>query len=806
MGALHALPPGDLRERRRRLERAFEEEGVATVLAPEAAGPGAPSPIRRPWRCDAVPLVLPAAEFAELEAGLAQRASLFEALLQDLYGPQRLLAEGAVPPALVFGNPFFLRGCRAPRGPDGVPRLSLYAADLLRGPDGAWRVLTDRCGGPSGIGFARENRALLSRVLPEAFRVARVRALRPFFDLWLDALQRLAPPGADNPRLALLTPGAGQDTWLEHLFLSRELGLDLVEAGDLTVRDGAVFLKTLRGLRRVDVILRRVKGEACDPLEFSPGGPGVPGLMDAWRTGAVRLANDPGAMLAEAPGLLPFLPRCAELLLGDGELRLPSLETLWLGDAAAQDRWRRAEPGEWRLRGAFDPSAETGADELSLSPHAVAATRPVLPSTLPHLGEEGLAPAGFTLRIFLARGPDGAWRAMPGGLATLLDGEAGPLARPPSRRGLAKDVWVLTEDEMDIVGPAGLRTAPLEIRRGGMELPSRLADDLYWLGRTLERLESAARLLRALLVRLMRGPALPRDMAEMGALARCLRAAALLDAEAAASPPDGTALPRALLAIGGSDGPLAALFDQLERLQSAVRDRLTPDMSGALASLAQDGRAQFAAAAAAGSTTTGADAMAEATTGLIRASTAVAGMAAENMVRGGAWLFLDLGRRIERAAATARSLGHVLDQPPARLEAGLRLALELCDSALTYRSRYLAALQAAPVLDLVLADPDNPRALAYQLRAAAERLAQVGGDGDPLAAEVARLAGRPEALVASLARPGDAAGDPTALPRALLALEGEIAALSDAVARRYVSHVQARTLAAEDGGGSGGGG
>jgi uncharacterized circularly permuted ATP-grasp superfamily protein/uncharacterized alpha-E superfamily protein len=795
LGAFSALGYKQLAERARRLDRAFEEESVATVLEGSAAGQAAR--MRRPWRCDPVPLIVTASEFAEVEAGLAQRARLLAALLDDIYGPQQLLAAGVVPAALVHGDPHFLRPCRAPaRRP--IPRMTFYGADLLRGPDGRWRVLADRCGGANGVGFAAENRALLGRILPEAFRATQVCPLRPFFDTWLGALQALAPDGVDNPRMALLTPGARAQTWLEHLFLSRELGLELVEPGDLTVRRGEVFLKTLRGLRRVDVILRRIKGEACDPLEFDNHGGGVPGLMGALREGAVRLVNSPGSMVAEAPALAPFLPGAARFLLGE-ELALPQLETLWLGDAGARDRVC-ANPEAWRLRSAFDPGAPVplGALEAFAGPAAgepwrFAATRPVPPSAAPCLVGERLAPAPVALRVFLVRDAAGAWHAMPGGLAVMLgEAEAEGIAGPPTQRSAAKDVWVLAEDSTDIVGPAAPRAASLPIRRSSGELPSRVADDVYWLGRYLERLESSARLTRALLTRLLRGAALPREIAEMRALARCLEAAGLIDAQVAASPPDGAALPRAIVAAAGPGGALQALVEAVERPQSAVRDRLTHDMWAALAQLSQEGRSKLAASAV------GLDALSEAVTAIIRSCTNLSGLAAENMVRGGAWMFLDLGRRIERAQATARNVGHALSEPPARIEAGLRLALELCDSALTYRARYLAAVQPAPVLDLVLADPSNPRALGFQLAAVAERLAEIGEAGDSLAATAAVLAARPLALVEEVLVSSDRDVAAAGLPDALFALEHEIGALSDAVARRYVSHVRARVLGEDE--------
>jgi uncharacterized alpha-E superfamily protein len=395
--------------------------------------------------------------------------------------------------------------------------------------------------------------------------------------------------------------------------------------------------------------------------------------------------------------------------------------------------------------------------------------------------------------MFLCRDAAGAWQAMPGGLAHVLPeaGEGG-IAGPPSRRGTAKDVWVLAEDSTDIVGPAQPRAATLPIRRSSGELPSRVADELYWLGRYLERLEAGARLTRALLMRLLRGAALPREFAEMRALARCLHAAGVIDAQSAASPPDGGLLPRALAAAAAPGGALHNLIDSVERPQAAVRDRLTHDMWAAFARLGQEGRATLATAG------TRLDALAEAMSAVIRICTNLSGLAAENMVRGGAWMFLDLGRRIERAQATARNIGQALSEPPARIEAGLRLALEICDSALTYRARYLAAVQPAPVLDLVLADPGNPRALGFQLAAVAARLAELGEPDDRLAATAAVLAARPEALVEDVTGAPDRDAAAAGLPDALFALEDEIGALSDAVARRYVSHVRARMLGGDE--------
>lgn len=789
---LASLPPGGLADRALRLDRAFEEEGVTTLLPADPGG----APTERPWRCDPVPMVLSAAEFAALEAGLAQRARLLAAVLADLYGPQRLLAEGLLPPALVFANPGFLRACRAPV-PPRTPLLHLVAADLVRGPDGRWQVLADRTGAPNGIGFARENRRMVARTMPEGFRISQVRELRPFLELWSDTLRRLAPPGVDNPRIALLTGGAAQPSWFEHLLVSRDLGCLLVEGGDLTARDGEVFLKTLRGLLRIDVLLRRVEGRLADPLELAPDSMlGVAGLLDAMRAGGIRVVNDPGSHLAEAPALAAFLPALARHLLGES-LALESVPTLWLGDPGALARVL-AEPARWLIRPALDGAApatdpaalsEAGLDallaRLRADPAGHAATRAIPPSAAPGLIDGVLAPRPIALRLFLLADAAGLWRAMPGGIARVID-EADRLAGSLPRRGVAKDVWVLSGEEGEIAGTMMPAQPPLAIRRAAAELPSRAADDLYWLGRQVERLENAARLVRAMLTRLTRGWLLPHDVVELRTLARCLAEAGVIGAEAAALPPDGAALPRALMEACRPQHPFLLMFEQVFRLARAVRDWLTGDMWATIAHLSAEAREATAMGARAF------EALAPATAAIIRFSAGVAGIAAENMVRGGGWIFLDLGRRIERAAHTARDLAHALDQPVQRIEAGLRLALELCDSAITYRSRYLSALQPAPVLDLVLADPTNPRSLAYQLRHVEARLAEVGGGPEgELVRAAGRLRGEVETMVERIADADEPALEAAALPARLGALGAGIAALSDAIARRYFSHVPA---------------
>jgi uncharacterized circularly permuted ATP-grasp superfamily protein/uncharacterized alpha-E superfamily protein len=785
-----------LADRARQLDRIFAEEGL-TGLLPGAAPMG--------WRCDPIPLPLGATEFASLAAGLAQRAQLLEAVLADVYGPQHLLAKGALPPALVYANPGFLRPFRS-IGAHGLPasrppRLQLYAAELLRDPNGQWRVIADRTADAAGTAYALENRRSLARVVPELFRGQQIRRLRPFFENWQDALQRLAPAGGGNPGLALLTAGSGDKLWFEHVVLARELSCALVEGGDLTVRDGTLFLKTLRGLSRVDVLLRRQDGRTLDPLELESGptrgaGAGIPGLLDAMREGSVRVVNDAGAGFVEAPALAAFLPDLARRLLGE-ELRLPGIAARWLGDGAAREAVL-ADLTHWRIRSAFDgsespllpaqmPPEERAALAARIAAHgeAFVALPMLTPSVAPWQSPEGKVPRPVVLRLFLLF--DGThWQAMPGGLARALSEQDALTGRLPLH-ALSKDVWVAAEDEADIHGPSQITVPALAIRRTAGDLPSRVGDNFFWLGRYLERLEGTARLVRLTIAWLERPTPTPREMAELQSLVSCLAAAGLVE-EQAVHGLAGEALARALRQLARDGGRLAGLLAELTRLTELLRDRLTGEV---YAAISQHLRALSQGLRKAADAAKGLEPLAQAMAAVLGFSATVAGLAAENMVRGGGRLFLDLGRRMERARAIATELGCVLDQPgashlPSRLEPGLRLALELRDSVITYRSRYLTVLQPAPVLDLVLADEGNPRGLAFQLVAVRDMLAELGGRTDAaLAQSAATLLEEVRAMVQGVLDAPQQAAAALALPPRLKALAESVAQLSDRIGRRY---------------------
>ena len=789
LGTLLGMGTSTLRDRGAELDRACAEEGAAALMT----GSGAAD-----WRCDAIPFLLSEGEFSALAIGLAQRAEVLELVLADLYGPRRLLAEGHLPPALVYPSPAYLRALRTTvPGARAPPRhLHLYAADLIRGPDGQWRVLADRTGEPAGLAYALENRRLMARVLPELFRSMEVSQLRPFFDTWQDSLQRLAPQHAGNPGLVLLTPGHTDRHWFEHVVLARALGCALVEDGDLTVRQGGLWVKTLRGLRPVHVLLRRQRGNAIDQLETSGDvARGTPGLLAAWRDGAVQVLNGPGAAYAEAPALGGYLPALARLLTGR-DLVLPAAPVLWLGDPGHCARVR-SDLGAWHIVSATDgraageaPAALPAADLARLRrrieerPWAFAAMAPQSPSLAPCVGRgETLAPQPVILRLFLVWN-GAAWRPLPGGLARTAE-PAAVLAGYQPIVTLSKDVWVLQEEGLDIYGPANLAVPALPVRRTAGDMPSRVADNFYWLGRYLERLESAARLARIVLGRLSRDTLLPRDLPDMAALIACLADAGIVSEELAAGAGPGQLADLLLRALAGDAGTVARLTARIRGLADTLRDRLSGEMH---ATIAHELRRLKGARVLLrpGQRAVGVGLMHDFAGEVLQFCATVAGYAAENMVRGGGRLFLDLGRRIERAQAVAGQLAHALDRRPERLEAGLTLSLELCDSALTYRSRYLTAIQAAPVIDLVVADEGNPRGLAFQLVAARNTLAVLAGwDGATIAALLDGAIVETRSIVDDLVAAPDQAVLGSGLAPRLHGIGAQVAGVSDAVVRQY---------------------
>jgi uncharacterized circularly permuted ATP-grasp superfamily protein/uncharacterized alpha-E superfamily protein len=786
VGAFHAIEEGAFVDRAARACREIREASLS-----HDSGTGPRPDVSRPF--DLLPMLLPAVEWAALEAGMVQRARLFDRILDDLYGPRDLVARRLVPAPLVYANPRYLRPCAGmtPRG-----WVQCYAADLVRGGDGTWRVVADRLQSPAGIGGALQNRELLARIVPEFFRAHPVRRIEPFFEVWRAALAGLAPRGVQPPRIVVVTPGPFNAAYYEHLYLARQLGAALVEGADLTVRDGRVCVKTLGALQAVDVILRFVEDDYCDPLELRGDSVlGITGLVQAVRSGQVVVANALGASLVETPALRPSLPALAEHLLGES-LLLDAVETEWLGAPGALERFDSR--ADWTVLPAFAHrrAAESFALEAARAGrpamlerirgerHLYVAERPVRPSVIPIWTPGGLVPRPLALRLFVIRAGDG-FVAMPGGLSQVADERvdaAIPLVPPLT----AKDTWVLaSESEPSRVMPAAA-PVPVAIQRPSDDLRSRTADDLYWLGRYTERLDNAARILRSAVQRLAVERFGRGQREETDHLVRVLVEQRLLPPGAVELLADGTGL-HFLIAETCSNG--TALNESLravKRIAQTLRDRLSLDTWKIVLRLLHDAGERLV------TPPHHVDRMLEAFDEIIGLVAAFGGMASENMTRVTGWRFLDVGRRLERGIYAASVLKELAADGG---EPALSLILELCDSSITYRSRYLGVLQAGPVIDLVLADETNPRGVAFQLRIASQRLGEIAASfgrpqsgPDRLAVDSILEAIRGFRL-AALDDPEDR-GARHRLVELLSYARGGLVQLSDTIQRSYFSHIK----------------
>ena len=715
---LDAMGQHGLRERWREGERFVEENGVAYNVFGDVQGAD------RPWPLDPLPFPVPASEWVGIEAAVTQRAQLLNLILADFYGPQRLLRDKRFPASLVLGNPHFLRACHG-TVPAADCFLPIYAADLARSPDGQWWVLADRTQGPSGIGYALENRAVSSRILPDMLGECNVRPLAGFFQIYRDAMMRLAPQNRDNPRVALLTPGPFSETYFEHVYLARHLGFTLVEGGDLAVRDARVFVKTLGGLLPVDVLVRRQDDSFCDPLELrSDSMLGVPGLVEAVRAGNVGIANALGSGLTETSTMCAFLPGLCRHLLGE-ELRMPSVATWWCGEelpfAAVREQIKRlvikpAFPSFDQLPvfgGKLSATEREGLlDRIKASPERYIAQELVNLSTTPALSAGELTPRRLVLRVYAVATDDG-YAVMPGGLTRVSSSRDSLLVTVQSGGG-SKDTWVLSDGPMSTYAPTPPprhAASSADISRATFDLPSRVADNLFWLGRYAERVESAVRLSRALLTRIYseRAPHTAAGIYTTLSAMTGLRylPEKVLDEKITADDLEEEVL--ALLHDPTRTSGIGWMVEQLRRLARILRERISADSWRVLYGLFL--RFQEAEPATPFRGGNALELLAETTLSLA----AFSGLAMESMTRGAGWRFLDIGRRVERALQMEQLLRFGLRFGADNEAACVETLLEIADSAITYRSRYLSSMQADLMLDLLLLDETNPRSVAFQL-------------------------------------------------------------------------------------------
>ncbi len=721
-------------ERGRRWENArrlVQEQGITYNVYGDVRG------MERPWELDPVPFLIAADEWRALEAGLVQRAELINHVLADCYGPQDLIRTGGLPPALVFGQPEFLRPCHGLKPKQGK-FLIFYAADVARSPDGRWWVTSDRTQIPTGAGYALANRLVTSRILPEAFRDCQVHRLAGFYREVQKTLAHLAPLNLENPRIVLLTPGPYNETYFEQAYLARYLGYQLVEGQDLTVRDDRVFLKTLAGLETVDVILRRVDDEFCDPLELRNDSIlGVPGLVEAARAGNVTIANLPGSSLLQSPAFMAFLPGLCRDILGN-DLKLPSVATWWCGQKSAE-KYVLEHLDELFVKPAFRPklpgmSAESElspaaraalVNRIKFQPHEFVAQEWVELSTAPALVGGKLMPRPVSLRVYLVATENG-YAVMPGGLSRVAP-HASASSVSMQRGGASKDTWVLSDAPVPEVSLLSASGPNIELRRVGNNLPSRLADNFFWLGRYAERADATTRLLRSALRRFTpeRGGG---NLPHLAPLLETLEQQGQLtghQSQKQSQPGQSQSMsrqnPEALEAGLLSaifepqhDGSVRQLVGHLQRIAMFVRDRTSNDLWRAANQLGD-----LLANAPQEKILLAADALGILNQTLLGLAS-FHGLARENMTRAQGWRFIDIGMRIERALCLCTFLDCSLRSPEADNPSVLETVLEVADSTLTYRSRYNLLPNIAAVYDLVLLDDTNPRSLFFQINQLAQ--------------------------------------------------------------------------------------
>src|SRR3954471_10167484 len=731
----------------------------------------------RPWALDPLPFVLPAAEWRAIEAGVAQRARLLNALLADLYGPQRLLAEGVVPAELPFGHPNYLWPCQDLKPVDGN-WLHVYGADLARAPDGRWWLLADRTQAPSGAGYALENREIVEQVLPEAIRDLGVKRVTGVFSELREQLLSHGDNG-ENPLAVILTSGPFNETYFEHAYLARQLGIPLAEGTDLTVRDDTVYLKTLAGLKRVHTILRRLDDDFCDPLELrSDSTLGIPGLIGAVRANRVVIANALGSGVLESAAWMGFLPRIAQRLLGE-KLVLPSVATWWCGERPALDYVvshldklvikptypnQRFEPvfgrtleGEKRrrliARLRARPYAYVAQEHLSLSQ---------TPIWRPH-GALGFAATPVAIRMYAIAGTSGI-TVMPGGLARVAPDSSLDVVST-QRGGGSKDIWVLPDSAEDAsVATPGGKTPATRVRHD--DIPSRLVENLYWFGRYTVRCEDKARLLRGTI-------AARSDEAVWRAAVKFCRDLGVCSIDC-----DPTACLR------DDRNPMGVIADvrRLAWCASQVRSRLSASYWRAVNDMQR--RLQDSIAAREDTRT--------ALDQLLLSLAALAGFAFDDMTQDEGWRLLRIGRRLERLQFAAGLLAQHLASSWATRQPHVEWLLEAYDSHRIYRSRYVVAPRLGPMLDLLVRDPEHPRALAFQSRAIARDLEKLNnslGIAGELGLDEAIPQLTDARLTALEANGPEAEQARRAMGDRLRALSWAAGQLSDRLSLRHFSHI-----------------
>ena len=706
----------DFNRRKNQLDRIIRDNGITYNVYSEKEGES------RPWTMDMLPLIFAKEEWDKIGTALAQRAELLNLIFKDIYGSQSLLKSSLIPPYLVLSNPHFCRPCHGLTKYIQYP-LHVYAADLARSPDGNWWVLNDRLEASSGLGYALENRFISARIFPGVMRQLGVKRLNKFIAQLCQSYEKLAPLNKEHPRIALLTPGPSNETYFEQSYLARNLGFTLVEGADLTVRENRVYLKTISGVKEVDVIIRRVDSAWCDPLELRNDSIlGIPGLVDVLREGRVAIANALGASLLESAAIPAFLPSLCHQLLGE-DLKIPSAATWWCGQSLEKNyvlanlhrlvlkptfrnglhqavfgpSLSQSEIADWRAR-------------IERNPKAFSAQEMVAQATTPIYRDGNFQARHFLMRVYLAP-TDNGWEILPGGLARIASGHD-PMNVSMQQGGESKDVWVIDHNKNN--ESHELSVVPItttEIRRGSFDLPSRVADNFFWMGRYAERTEGLTRVLQCILESLIE-QGYDTDMSIVPFFNYFL--------DARQSKP-----------LTKSNPPTLNMESAEKKLWQQINDRRNPESLVSnlycLTAAATKVKERFSnqtwqqllhleklASAEHTQRTVFDEETASMLTATLDLLAGFNGLMTDNMTRGQNWLFLELGKRVERVLVLCNLLHSTLTRRNEENEEVLRKLLNCADSSMTYRRRYLTHLNAEAVLDLLVLEKANPRSLLFQ--------------------------------------------------------------------------------------------
>ncbi|HEV7298174.1 MAG TPA: circularly permuted type 2 ATP-grasp protein [Tepidisphaeraceae bacterium] len=438
--------------RLRMADVSFRNQGITFAVYGDNRG------VEKTMPFDLVPRIVPSDEWATIEKGLAQRLTALNMFCQDIYHEQRILREGVIPPELIYGAQSFRREMFGVNVPKNV-YIHICGTDLIRGADGLYYVLEDNGRTPSGVSYVLENRAVMKRVFPALFSAYRVRAIEDYPYNLLQCLKYVAPPHAENPHIAVLTPGIYNSAYFEHSFLARQMGVELVEGRDLLVDNAFVYMRTTSGLRRVDVIYRRVDDNFLDPLAFRPDSVlGVAGIMNAYRLGNVALVNAPGTGVADDKAIYPFVPDMIKFYLGQDAI-LPNVPTYIC--ARDQDRKYVLDNLDKLVVKATNESGGYGmlmghqatkderakfAEKIKEDPRNYIAQPIIQLSQHPSLVGDHFEGRRIDLRPYLLYGEKVI--VMPGGL-TRVALRKGSLVVNSSQGGGSKDTWVLDDGSED---------------------------------------------------------------------------------------------------------------------------------------------------------------------------------------------------------------------------------------------------------------------------------------------------------------------------------------------------------------------